>query len=357
MKDFWPSCGYGTLAQDGQGRLVAGADFVRGLLARPELAPVAESCQSELALHAALLDDPLRPVPPDRLARLQDTDARDNYAVFLAFRDRLLAAGSVQACYLGLFRNGPVAVAPAFVDLLAQLVLRQLLDDSDNAFDARAAEMLFRAQRITVHDGRVLAADRDSIDQRHATAGLGDLGKLLLQANAPLRALDAPVLAPDNAAAYWQDAAQDGERHRFLLDLTHEITRDVGHGVQFTLTNAHSGLQALARVLERWVQHLLGVQVKVQPVQQIADANWRWHVGLDAEATGLLNDLYDDKPVDDTRRRRLLSLFRLDFTDAAEMRADIAGRPVYLGMAMNPDGVLRLKPQNLLTNLPLRTPS
>jgi len=35
------------------------------------------------------------------------------------------------------------------------------------------------------------------------------------------------------------------------------------------------------------------------------------------------------------------------------VRADVAGRPVYLGLAMNADGVLRLKPQNLLLNLPL----
>ena len=350
MNDFWPGCGYRTLAHDGQGGLVPGADFVHSLLARPELMPVAESCPSERALHEALFADPLLPVTPERLARLKDEDARDNYGVFVAFRDRLLAAGSVQACYLGLFRGGPVAVAPAFVDLLAQLILRHLLDDGRNAFEARAAEMLFRAQRVTVHDGRVLAADRDTLDRRHASAGLGEIGKLLQQANVPLRALDAPVLARDNAAAYWQHDS----RHRYLLDLTHEITRDVGHGVQFTMTHAHSGLQALSRVLERWVQHLLGVQVRVQPVQRIADANWRWHVGLDAQATALLNDLYEDKPVEDERRRRLLSLFRLDFADAAEMRADIAGRPVYLGMAMNLDGVLRLKPQNLLINLPLR---
>jgi hypothetical protein len=35
------------------------------------------------------------------------------------------------------------------------------------------------------------------------------------------------------------------------------------------------------------------------------------------------------------------------------MRPAIAGRPVYLAMAMNPDNVLKLKPQNLLLNLPL----
>ncbi len=51
--------------------------------------------------------------------------------------------------------------------------------------------------------------------------------------------------------------------------------------------------------------------------------------------------------------RRLVSLFRLDFDDPAEMRADVAGRPVYLGLMMDAEGLLRLKPQNLLLNLPL----
>jgi hypothetical protein len=36
---------------------------------------------------------------------------------------------------------------------------------------------------------------------------------------------------------------------------------------------------------------------------------------------------------------------------------DIAGRPIYLGMAMTTDNVLRLKPQNLLVNLPLAEPA
>jgi len=38
------------------------------------------------------------------------------------------------------------------------------------------------------------------------------------------------------------------------------------------------------------------------------------------------------------------------------MRPAIAGRPVYLAMAMDANGSLRLKPQNLLLNLPLATP-
>jgi hypothetical protein len=39
------------------------------------------------------------------------------------------------------------------------------------------------------------------------------------------------------------------------------------------------------------------------------------------------------------------------------MRADVHGKPVYLGMAINEDHVLKLKPQNLLINLPIKVRS
>ncbi len=39
------------------------------------------------------------------------------------------------------------------------------------------------------------------------------------------------------------------------------------------------------------------------------------------------------------------------------MRRELAGRPVYLGLAMSAERVLRLKPQNLIVNLPLRARS
>jgi hypothetical protein len=110
-------------------------------------------------------------------------------------------------------------------------------------------------------------------------------------------------------------------------------------------------------VLQGWVQHLLGVVVHIQPVQRIDDAQWRWHLGLDAEASALLNDLYQGVEVEPARQRRLVSLFRLDFADPGEMRRDVAGRPVYLGLMANAEQQLRLKPQNLLLNLPLAQPS
>lgn len=353
---LWPACGYTLLAQDAQGHLLPTDAWWRGLLARPELAPVAESCQSERALHAALLDAPTRAVTPERLARLQDPDAQENYTVFLRFRDALLAAGTVQRHYLSLFRSGAaIDIPPLFVDTLAQLILCHLQADSDDAFEARAAEMLFRPQRVTIHNGRVLAADRDTVDQRQQTGGLGELGRLLMQAQLNLAATDMTVLSADNAPGYWQGSGRGPNHYPYLLDLTHQITRDVGHGVQFRLTASHGGLAALGRVLQRWVAHLLGVHVKLTPLERVDDPQWRWHLGLDAEATALLNDLYRGVDVDAERQRRLLGLYRLDFADAAEMQPEVAGKPVYLGLAMNAEGVLRLKPQNLLTNLPLRT--
>jgi hypothetical protein len=50
---------------------------------------------------------------------------------------------------------------------------------------------------------------------------------------------------------------------------------------------------------------------------------------------------------------RMALLFRLDFRDPAQAAAGMAGRPVYLGLACREDRTLKLKPQNLLINLPL----
>ena len=304
-------------------------------------------------MHHALQAAPLRPVPTAELAAFEDDDARENYAVFLRFRDGLLEAGTLEAYYLQLMRRGAVDVPTVFVDAVVQALLRNLLDDCNDAFEARAAEMLFRPQRITLQEGQMLAGDRATLDMLNETAGLGEVGRLLLESGALQHTAQVQVLAADNASQYWQAS----DRHHFLLDLTHELTQDLSHGLTFKMTRARSGLKALARVLERWVAHLLGVQVQIEPVHQVTDSAWRWHVGLDVESTAILNDLYEDRVVEADRMQRLVSLFTLTFASPAEMRADVAGKPVYLGLATNADGVVRIKPQNLLLNLPLASAS
>ena len=123
-------------------------------------------------------------------------------------------------------------------------------------------------------------------------------------------------------------------RFAFVLDLTHEVARDVGHGLVFTMARARSGQAALARVLERWLGHLLGIRTTIRPLPRIDDDAWAWHVGLDVEATALLDDLYRGHAPEPERLHRLIGLFRLDFADPSEMRADLAGKPVYLGLAV-----------------------
>ncbi len=348
--DFWPSSGFSELHHNERGWLIPSDAYLRLFLARPELALVEESCPTERVLHAALLDKPRHVVGQGELEQLLDADVAGNYRHFLTFRDALLAAGSLEAWYLATLRAGIVNLPPLFLDLVTQACVRNILDTVQDAHIARAGEMLFRPQRIHSQDGQVLSGDQAVLDLLNETGGLGDIGRLLTQSNAPLREVSLQVLTDAHAPAYWQGS----DRHNFLLDLTHEVSNDLSHGLVLTMTRARSGLTALARVLEAWVAHFLGVKVSIKPEQKIEDANWRWHVGLDAESSALLNDLYEDRPVEPARMQRLVSLFRLTFADPQEMRADVTGKPVYLGLAMTADKIVKLKPQNLLLNLPLR---
>jgi hypothetical protein len=333
VPDFWPSCGYRLLIVDEDRRLRVRDDFLRGYLLRPELAPVRESCRTEIALHEALLADPRARVSEDEVAAIADPDARDNLRIWLKFRDRLLAAPTVEAAYVGLFEGEGVDVPPLFVHQLTQILLRHILGADADPIEARAAEMLFRPQKISVLDGAVMAADEQSVELLATTGSLGSLGELLAQNRTPARTVDLDVLSQDNADTYW--------------------TRDERFDLAVSLNRGQPALAALCRVLQRWIAHFLAVDVTIAPEREIADARWVWHVGLDAEASALLNDLYNGVDVADDRRERLLCLFALRFTDPAAMRPAIAGRPVYLAMAMDPQNRLRLKPQNLLLNLPL----
>ena len=333
MPDFWKNSGYHLLGRDGNGHLMVGEEFLRAYLMRPEVGPVEESCAAERALHAELVAAPAKAVPAARIEELADADARDNYRVVLPFIQRLRAAGTVEACYMNLFGGENVTIPALFIDQMAHVVLRNVLDGVEDPMRARAAEMLFRQQTVTIQDGAILAADTDTVEMYATTGGFGDLGRLLVEGGTAPRGAELDVLNDDNAATYWQR----DERHDTVIDLTF----------------ARPGLDALCHVLEAWVAHFLEARVRIQPVQRISDEHWAWHLGLDVEATRLLNDLYDDVEVDDARSERLLSLFRLEFDDPSLMRADVAGRPVYMAMAMTEARTLRLKPQNLLVNLPL----
>ena len=66
-----------------------------------------------------------------------------------------------------------------------------------------------------------------------------------------------------------------------------------------------------------------------------------------------MNKLYNKEPVDADELKNVICLFRLDFIDEAAITQAQAGKPVYMGISMNDEKLLKLKPQNLLFNLPL----
>lgn len=338
MKPFWVHSGLALLDVDEHGGLIVTDEFLAAYLRRPELAPVPESCAAERALHAGLLAAPRSAVPDAQLAGLADPDARDNWRMFLRFRDRLLGAPNLQAAYVAIFadaqRAGRIDVPPLFVDQLAQIIVHHLLADCEDGLMLRVAELWFREQRVSVADNRVLLADLETVDARREDQGFGDLGRLLAQAQVAARGVDLEVVDRENAEAYF---GRD-ERHDFAVELTHGRTASA----------------MLCDLLRRWVGHLLGVAVKVRTLAQIEDARWRWHVGLDAEASKLLDTLWRDGGLTPDEHRRLLLLMRLDFERLEDQDPQVAGKPVYLALAMDEDGVLRMKPQNLLFNLPLR---
>lgn len=336
-QDFWSSSGFSLLRRGPDGWLVPGDDYLRHFLARAELVPPPEAGPGERHLHARLLDKPRLAVPEGDLAAVEDADARENWAEFLRFRERLLEAGSVEACYVGQFRRERVDIAPPFVDALAQAIVRGLLEGTADPWLARAGELFFRPQRVSVEAGQVLAADASTIEAYAETGGFGNLGRLIKQQQTPVATVKMDVLNAENAPFYF---LRD-ELFSFLLDLT----------------PGREGARALATVLERWVAHLAGVRVAIEPVERVADERWRWHSGLDVESTAILNALYRGESVPEQTLARLVALFRLEFADPANALAEAAGRPVYLGLACREDRTLRMKPQNLLLNLPLATAS
>jgi hypothetical protein len=63
--------------------------------------------------------------------------------------------------------------------------------------------------------------------------------------------------------------------------------------------------------------------------------------------------LWNGEELDQTARERVIGLYRLTFGNADMVLDTAKGEPIYLLLAMTPDRMLRMKPQNLVTGLPL----
>ena len=278
------------------------------------------------------MENPELEISEEDLASVLDADARDNYRTVLKFRGRLLAAGSVEGCYMNLFR-GNVDVPPLFIEQLAHVVLRNILDADADPLQLRAAELFFREQKATILDGHALLADLETVQMHASGSQYGSLGRLIVEAQGAMAKANLEVLDRTNAALYWE--------------------RESRYDTVISLTFGRAALDAFCRVMEAWIFHFLNVEIHIKPIRNIEEPRWAWHIGLDAESTAILNSLWAGEEVDVGRMRRILALFRMDFAEPDEMRRDIAGRSVYLALASDEEDVVKMKPQNLILNLPL----
>jgi hypothetical protein len=316
------------LDRDARGKLLVTDEFLKAHLARPELVPPPEACPAERNLHVALLNDPWVPVAASQIAVIADADARENWQMMIAWRDHLAKHRTLEAAYLEIVRR-KIKFPHVLIDQLVQVILRNLLDDCDDVFVLRAAEIFFRPQRLVMQEGLVTMID----EEREALLPSQPRSPLVELLGLPAT-LEVDMLNDATAGSYWQRS----DRFDMALDLT----------------TGQRGLVALGDAVRRWVRHLLAIDVAIEPLAALQNAELPWYVGLSSEATQIGDTLWNGGDLDDAMRTQLVGLFRLVFSDPADMMEKVRGEPVYLLVAMAPDGVLRLKPQNLITGLPIR---
>jgi hypothetical protein len=330
MKDFWISSGHHLLDRDGGGGLVLTDDFLKLYLARPELIPPQDACDAERALYERLMSGPRVPVTASQVAAIKDTDARENWRLFLGFRDHLLHQKTLEAAYSDLIRSGSAQkIPPLFINQLVHVILRNALDGCEDAEVLRAGELFFRTQRVTLHDNNLIAADEEKVAGTSATPASPLVSMLGIPAEANI-----DVLTPDNAEHYWHQSDQ--------FDMA------------INLTAGQSGLAALGQALTAWVHHLLGIDVEIEALPALRDVSFNWYVGLDADSTKIGDAVWNDGELDEASANRIIGLFRLTFRDASLALKRLRGEPVYLILAMTADKLIRMKPQNLITGLPVR---
>ena len=332
--DFWKSAGFHLVERDENGWLKVTPDYLRAYFTRPEIHPVEESCKAEHALFEKLMAAPFDRVLDSDIEAIKDKDAADNYRVIIRFRNLLAASGTIEGAYMSLFQGENVSIPPMFIDQMVHLVLRNILEEVADPMQLRASELFFREQVVTTGDDQLMLADQEIVEMK-SESGFGGLGQLLAESGTPAREVSLDVMTDDNKEDYWSRSDQ--------FDMA----------IDFRFTQPAQ--DALGRVIEKWILHFCGAKNRIQAMKSIRDEKWSWHVGCDLESTRILNALYQGDVLGEDELFRILALYRLEFLEVADVVDTMQGKNVYLGLAMNDQRKLVMKPQNLLTNLPLRS--
>ena len=323
MREFWVASGHHLTRLNGAGRMLVTDELLTAWLARPEIVPPEEACFVERALHARLLKAPRGPVVVAEIAAMADADARENWGFFIALRDALIAAGTVEEGYLALVRAG-VRLPLVFYDQLVQLILRNALDGCQDVPTLRAAEMFFRPQRAHFQDDALMLADDELVAEIEAERHTAPLMAML---SGGVTGLD--VLGEGNGWTYW--------------------SRSDAHTMVFPFGADPRARAGMAAAIAAFVRHLLGHEVRVEPLTRAEVGDFRWFVGLDPVGTSIGNALWRGE----VPKGALVGLFSLVFLRREGVLPAVSNAPVYLLIGLGADKVIRMKPQNLVMGLPL----
>jgi len=326
MTEFWVASGHQLTRLDVAGRMRVTDELLLAWLARPEVLPPEDACFAERALHARLMRNPREAVTAGTVAALADADARENWGFLLTMRDALLAAGTVEGGYLDLVTRR-VRLPLVLLDQLVQLVLRNALDGCTEVATLRAAEMMFRPQKGHVKDGALILADAELVAELEAEMRASPLAAML---KGGAESLD--VLGAGNGWTYW--------------------SRSDAHSMALNFGGDAAARAGLAAAMTAFLRHLMGLELRIEALTSLEGAEFRWFLGLDEVGTRIGNALWRGE----THDAQPIGLFRLDFGPGAPVRADLAGHPVWLILGIGADMTVRMKPQNLVTGLPLSGP-
>ncbi|HTK12277.1 MAG TPA: DUF6352 family protein [Xanthobacteraceae bacterium] len=329
MTDFWISCGHNLLDRAPGGGLVVTDAFLKAYFARPELMPEPDADAIEQNLYKALLATPRLPVSAQDIAAIPDPDARENWQLMIDFRDRLLRHRTIEGAYAAMVRDGAGRMPPLFLNQLVHVILRNALDGCTDAFILRAAEMLFRVQTLSPHDGALIAADDETIFGIDGQP----LSPLVSMLGQPAK-VGIDVLKAENTADYWRRSDQ----FDMALDLT----------------AGRRGLGALGEVMSVFIFHMLGIEVDVEALSEVRDVDLAWYIGLDGEGARIGDALWNGEDLDEAMCAQVVGIYRMTFRNPDDMNEEIRGEPVYLILAMAEDKTLRIQPQNLIAELPAR---
>ncbi|MFN7002967.1 MAG: DUF6352 family protein [Roseinatronobacter sp.] len=325
MPEFWVASGHHLTRLNPQGRMLVTGELILAWLARPEVLPPEDACNAERTLHKRLMQTPRAKVSEMELTALKDPDAQENWRFLLGLRDRLIAAGTIEDGYAQIVAEGET-LPQVFMSQLVQLILRNALDGCDSPQTLRAAECFFRPQRSHIKDDKLLLADEELValyeQEMHASP-------LTAMFSGGVNSLD--VLGGGNDWTYW--------------------SRSDAHTMVLNFGGDPEARRGMADAIAAFLRHMLGLDCTVTPETRADNIDLNWFIGLDPAGTAIGNALWHGQPMPAT----LVGLFRLD-TDDARIRAELRGQPIWLILGLGPDGAIRMKPQNLLTGLPLAEP-